>query len=274
MSSVACTPERATELAESLQEVQSKVTTATGARQNAQNAPVLVAVSKLKPASDIMGCYQAGHRDFGENYVNELAEKAPLLPTDIRWHFIGTLQSNKAKILANIPNLYVIQTLTSAKTATALDRQLPADRSSPLNVMLQVNTSGEKSKSGLAPLHDEAIEDGQGESDQPTPSLEVVELASHVISSCPKLHLLGVMTVGSYEASTSEEPNPDFETLQQTRDALEAVLNSKHAGSQWGKDGKLLMSMGMSSDFEVAIQAGSDIVRIGTSIFGQRPKKQ
>ena len=76
MSSVACDSERATELAASLHDVQANVSAAAGARDNAQNVPTLVAVSKLKPASDIMGCYEAGHRDFGENYVNELAEKA------------------------------------------------------------------------------------------------------------------------------------------------------------------------------------------------------
>jgi PLP dependent protein len=138
--------------------------------------------------------------------------------------------------------------------------------------MLQVNTSGETSKSGLAPLHTELDDDGECDSTQ---SLEVVELASHVISSCKKLHLLGVMTIGSYEASADDsQPNPDFVTLRQTRDALEAILNQNYAGSNWGKDGKLLMSMGMSSDFEAAIKAGSDIVRVGTSIFGQRPRKQ
>ncbi|KIM33137.1 hypothetical protein M408DRAFT_14013 [Serendipita vermifera MAFF 305830] len=264
MSTTACDPERATELAASLHDIQAKVTAAAGSHNN---APTLVAVSKLKPASDIMGCYQAGHRDFGENYVNELVDKAAALPTDIRWHFIGTLQSNKAKALAGIPNLHVIQTLTSAKTASALDRQLPADRASPLNVMLQVNTSGEASKSGLSPLH---VDDGDTSG-----SLEVVDLASHVVCSCQRLHLLGVMTIGAYESSTDDtKPNPDFEALRQTRDALQSALLERYGERKWGVDGKLLMSMGMSSDFEAAIEAGSDIVRVGTSIFGQRPKKQ
>jgi hypothetical protein len=138
--------------------------------------------------------------------------------------------------------------------------------------MLQVNTSGETSKSGLAPLHAELDDDGESDSTQ---SLEVLELASHIISSCRNIHLLGVMTIGSYEASTDDtRPNPDFVVLQQTKDALEAMLTQMYAGSQWGKNGRLLMSMGMSSDFEAAIKAGSDIVRVGTSIFGQRPKKQ
>ncbi|KAG8808549.1 hypothetical protein FRB91_007872 [Serendipita sp. 411] len=205
--------------------------------------------------------------DFGENYVNELVEKAEQLPQGIRWHFIGTLQSNKAKTLAAIPNLYTMQTLTSAKTATALDKQLPPDRETPLNVMLQVNTSGEESKSGLAPLH---TEESDTEDQQPN-SLGVYGLATHVLTQCKRLHLLGVMTIGSFEASTDDSrPNPDFECLVRTRDALEEKLNKDLPGSQWGKDGRLLLSMGMSSDFEAAIKAGSNIVRVGTSIFGER----
>ena len=82
------------------------------------------------------------------------------------------------------------------------------------------------------------------------------------------------MTIGAYESSTDDtQPNPDFEALRQTRDALEAILSQKHTEAKWGKEGRLLMSMGMSSDFEAAIKAGSDIVRVGTSIFGQRSKK-
>ena len=136
--------------------------------------------------------------------------------------------------------------------------------------MLQVNTSDEQSKSGLAPLDvDEGGEDG------PSVSLEVVDLASHIILSCKRLHLLGVMTIGSFEASTDDSrPNPDFETLRKTRDVLESKLKEKYTETQWGQDGKLLLSMGMSSDFQAAILAGSDIVRVGTSIFGQRPKKE
>lgn len=270
MASIACEPQRATELAESLAEVRQLVKNASERRSEQQSFPTLVAVSKIKPASDVMGCYDAGHRDFGENYVNELVEKAEILPRDIRWHFIGTLQSNKAKLLAHVPNLYVVQTLTSAKAATALDRNLPETRETPLNVMLQVNTSGEQSKSGLAPL--DVDEGGEHE---PSASLEVVDLASHILSSCKRLHLLGVMTIGSFEASMDDShPNPDFETLRKTRDVLTEKLKEKYPEAQWGQDGRLLLSMGMSSDFQAAILAGSDIVRVGTSIFGQRPKKE
>lgn len=168
----------------------------------------------------------------------------------------------------DIPNLHVVQTLTSAKTASALDKHLSTNRTSPLNVMIQVNTSGETSKSGLAPIYVE-MEEGSEAS-----SLEILDLANHVILSCKNLHLLGVMTIGSFEASTGRNQlNPDFVTLMQTRDKLESRLKQSHGVGTWGNEGRLLMSMGMSSDFEEAIQAGSDIVRVGTSIFGQRPPK-
>ncbi|KAG8813519.1 hypothetical protein FRC17_001540 [Serendipita sp. 399] len=285
MSSISPSYERATELTESLKGVNESIRAA--AESISSEKPILVAVSKRKPVSDIMACFQAGQIDFGENYANELVEKAEQLPQDIRWHFIGTLQSNKVKalagivifhvfpnayfyILSGVPNLYMVQTLSSAKTAAALDKQLPVSRQTPLNVMLQINTSGEESKSGLPPLHTEGSETEGEESN----SLEIYELASYIISHCKRLHILGVMTIGSFEASTDDSaPNPDFECLLRTRDALEEKLQAEAPGTRWGKDGRLLLSMGMSSDFEAAIRAGSNIVRVGTSIFGERSNK-
>lgn len=168
-------------------------------------------------------------------------------------------------ICKGIPNLEVIQTLTSAATTTALNRLLPDTRTTPLNVMLQVNTSGEDSKSGLSPLQPGS---------QPS-SNELPQLATHVITNCPRLHLLGIMTIGSFESSTDpDKPNPDFERLIATRDELEQHLQQvTPEGVIWGRGGTLLMSFGMSSDFEAAIKAGSDIIRVGTSIFGERPPR-
>ncbi|KAI0094378.1 hypothetical protein BDY19DRAFT_880787 [Irpex rosettiformis] len=263
--------DRLAELQENLSEIRARVQAAAP-----QNQPKLIAVSKIKPASDVYACYLNGQRDFGENYVQELEEKAELL-SDIKWHFIGTLQSNKAKNLALTPNIYAIQTLTSAKTATALNKHLLPSRATPLNVFIQVNTSGEDVKSGLGPL-----------TSAPTPDSpsELLELVRHVISSCPRLRLQGLMTIGSLSESLSskEKENEDFERLRTTRDILQEVLRKEFplqqtveggtTGSErWGEGGKLLLSMGMSSDFEAALHAGSDAVRVGTSIFGARPKK-
>jgi len=170
-----------------------------------------------------------------------------------------------------IPNLFSVQTLGSVKAASALDKALPSDRISPLRVLLQVNTSGEDSKSGLPPL---------------TPSMsdlensELVILAQHILTQCPKLRLEGLMTIGALELSLSAsemEKNADFERLKETRELLVKRLNSTYGegGKQWGEEqsGRLLLSMGMSSDFEAALKSGSDIVRVGTGIFGQRIKK-
>ena len=165
-----------------------------------------------------------------------------------------------------IPNIYAIQTVTSTKAANALNKSLPPERTTPLNVLLQVNTSGEEAKSGLPVLT--STESGS--------SSELVQLAQHIITNCPRLHLHGLMTIGSLTESlaSDERPNEDFETLKSTRDSLEAVLRLDPASDgNWGIDGKLLLSMGMSSDFEAALKDGSDIVRVGTGIFGARPKK-
>ncbi|KAF9450059.1 hypothetical protein P691DRAFT_666164 [Macrolepiota fuliginosa MF-IS2] len=258
------TIERAQELGEALAEIRVRVRSAAlpGA------TPTLVAVSKYKPPSDILACYEHEQYDFGENYVQELVDKAAGLPHEIRWHFIGTLQSNKAKILASIPNLYCIQTLASAKAASALDKAVPESRDTALRVLLQVNTSGEANKSGLLPLGEEVD----------VAASDLGQLAIHVVKKCPRLRLEGLMTIGSLEQSLSiseTEKNADFEKLKETRGKLEEYLAKNHADSPWGHEtsGNLVLSMGMSSDFEAALKAGSDIVRVGTGIFGERPKK-
>ncbi|RKF59632.1 Pyridoxal phosphate homeostasis protein [Erysiphe neolycopersici] len=241
----------------------------------------LVAVSKLKPPSDILALYQEGHRNFGENYYQELEEKAALLPKDIRWHFIGGLQSNKCRALSSkIPNLYLVSSVDSIKKAT----QLNLGRSSlpdslPLNVHIQVNTSSEETKSGT------------------TPGTETSALALHILRSCPHLHLLGLMTIGALNRSVAvtcgeEKENDDFKVLLQERDRLEEILRNeadeKDFHSRWGIEHdkklddasspqssgkKLEISMGMSNDFEVAVEMGSNEVRVGSTIFGERPPR-
>ena len=172
-----------------------------------------------------------------------------------------------------IPNLYCLQTLSSVKAADSLNRSLESSGrpDALLNVLLQVNTSGEDEKSGLPPLNSQEEVQESG----------LVELALHVIQQCPRLRLQGLMTIGSLAESISDaEINKDFVSLVRTRDVLEECLRGRlsesegdRVGGNWGEDGKLILSMGMSSDFEAAIQAGSDIVRVGTGIFGRRHLK-
>ncbi|KAH8987095.1 hypothetical protein EDB86DRAFT_2809149 [Lactarius hatsudake] len=257
-------PERAVELHAALTDIRTRIAAAISARNLPGLTPKLVAVSKYKPAADIRACYDAGQRDFGENYVQELIDKVAALPRDVRWHFIGTVQSNKAKALAGIENLYAVQTLASTKVADALNRHRAATMHAPLRVFVQINTSGEAAKGGVAPGPD--ADEG------------MVQLGTHVVRACPRLRLVGLMTIGAAGAG-----DHDFAVLREARDQLVRALP---ADGVWGEDAeegeggegaagrRLLLSMGMSDDFELALGAGSDVVRVGTGIFGARPQKK
>lgn len=218
----------------------------------------MIAVSKLKPANDILALHQASPQQihFGENYAQELTEKASLLPTTIKWHMIGALQSNKCKPLAEqISNLWCVSSVDSEKKADQLEkgRAALAEKETlqdKLRVLVQVNTSGEDSKSGVEP--DAAS-----------------ELCRHVVEKCPHLKLAGLMTIGAIARSretTPETENEDFVKLRETRDKVAQELGMATA--------ELELSMGMSSDYEGAIAQGSDEVRIGTTIFGERPARK
>ncbi|KAK0612805.1 hypothetical protein B0T17DRAFT_499013 [Bombardia bombarda] len=244
-------PARASALISQLQGVSEKVAAAAKGR-----AVRLVAVSKLKPANDILALHEAParHSHFGENYAQELGQKAELLPSTIQWHFIGGLQSKHCKNLAKIPNLWCVSSIDTLKKAELLDKyrgdRIKAEPSTPkINIHVQVNTSGEESKSGCAP----------GD--------ETVSLCRSIVNDCPNLHLLGLMTIGAIArsvATTAENENEDFVLLREQRDLVVKEL---------GLDRELGLSMGMSEDFEGAIAMGSDEVRIGSTIFGQRPPK-
>ncbi|TPX45992.1 alanine racemase [Synchytrium endobioticum] len=236
---------RVSEISANLHAIKARIESAC-LKASLDTRPRLVAVSKTKPVADIMAAYTCGHCHFGEN-VSELHDKAAHLPGDIKWHFIGHLQSNKCKVLASIPNLHVVETIDGIKKADAMNKALAA-WTRPLRVFVQVNTSGESSKGGVEP-HD------------------LLAVATHVLDKCPKLKLAGLMTIGAPE-NGDKDPNPDFMTLQSCRDT---VLESHKDRSL-----SLELSMGMSDDFENAIKAGSTNVRVGSKIFGARqyPNKQ
>lgn len=239
-----------------------------------------MAVSKLKPANDILALHQApaSHVHFGENYAQELTQKAALLPSSIRWHFIGGLQSTHCKTLAKIPNLFAVSSIDSTRKAQLLNKsrgEFLASSSSPsasssgdsksddaiINVHVQVNTSGEESKSGCPPGN------------------EVVELCRFVLTQCPHLRLRGFMTIGAIArsvATTPENENDDFRALRDQRDLVvrelgDLLSDARREGE--GEDAELELSMGMSEDFEGAIAMGSSEVRVGSTIFGVRPAK-
>ncbi|KAL4965353.1 YggS family pyridoxal phosphate enzyme [Aspergillus stella-maris] len=256
---MALSPARTTTLLSNLSSVTTRITIATSKCTTSRSAPRLVAVSKLKPASDILALHTppTTHLHFGENYLQELQEKARLLPPTIKWHFIGGLQSNKCVSLARDTRaLWAVESVDSEKKASLLDKGW-GDRKSDmggeekLRVFVQVNTSGEEAKSGVDPAQ------------------EVVGLCRFIREKCPRLKLQGVMTIGAIarsKATTPENENEDFICLKEAKDRVnkELVLEGEDA---------LELSMGMSEDFEGAIVLGSDEVRVGTTIFGDRPPK-
>ena len=222
----------------------------------------LIAVSKLKPANDILALHSSptNHLHFGENYSQELQAKASILPRTIHWHFIGALQTNKCKPLAeSVANLFCVSSVDSAKKADALEKGRATlvdklkkgngNELEKLRVQVQVNTSGEAEKSGVEPQ-------------------DAAALCKHIREQCPHLQLTGVMTIGAIarsQATTAETENEDFVKLRVTRDAIVQDLGMKQE--------ELELGMGMSADFEGAIMQGSDEVRVGSDIFGDRPTK-
>ncbi|OJJ46378.1 hypothetical protein ASPZODRAFT_16147 [Penicilliopsis zonata CBS 506.65] len=263
---MAASPSRTATLIANLAAVSARVsaasTTTTLPRASSPSHPVrLVAVSKLKPASDVLALYTASptpHLHFGENYLQELLEKSRLLPPGIRWHFIGGLQSNKCVTLArDVRGLWAVESVDTEKKASLLDkgwgeRDNTLEGENRLRIFVQVNTSGEESKAGVDPA-------------------AAPLLCRFIREKCPRLKLQGLMTIGAIarsRATTPETENEDFLCLRETRDRVIADL------ALTGDDAVLELSMGMSQDFEGAITLGSDEVRVGTTIFGDRPPKR
>uniref|UniRef100_A0A7S1PG85 Pyridoxal phosphate homeostasis protein n=1 Tax=Percolomonas cosmopolitus TaxID=63605 RepID=A0A7S1PG85_9EUKA len=213
----------------------------------------IVAVSKTYPSNSILELHKSKAKQchFGENYVKELSDKALELKkyTDIKWHFIGHLQSNKAAGLVNaVPNLWCVETVDRPKIAHALNKAVEQcialkKRKDPLNVLVQVNTSDEPQKSGCM------IQD-------------VVPLVNTIRYDCPALNFMGLMTIGSASNSSLKHANPDFEKLIACRNTVCDAVGLRE------KDVEL--SMGMSADYEEAIKQGSTNIRVGSAIFGSR----
>ncbi|XP_075951466.1 pyridoxal phosphate homeostasis protein isoform X3 [Anarhichas minor] len=190
------------EVGKALQSVVERVNQAAARRTKTLPAvpPRLVAVSKTKPPEMVVEAYRQGQRNFGENYVNELVDKAsdPLIQDscpEIKWHFIGHLQKNNVNKLLGVPNLFLVETVDSAKLADKVNsswQRVRGGGAQRLKVMVQLNTSGEQSKHGLPPE-------------------ETVNTVKHIVSQCSALHFLGLMTIGSYGYDLSLGPNPDFQ---------------------------------------------------------------
>lgn len=200
----------------------------------------LVAVSKTKSHEEILELYNLGQRDFGENYVQELVDKADLLPKDVRWHFIGHLQTNKVKSIAAFVQL--IQGVDSLKLLKELNKQAEKE-SRVIDCLLQVHIAQEETKFGL----DEK---------------ELNELISQFANESMKnVRIVGLMGMASF-TDDIEKVRKEFQHLKRLFDRL-TTQNSRLT----------TLSMGMSSDYKVAIEEGGNMVRIGSLLFGEREKK-
>lgn len=201
----------------------------------------LVAVSKLKPVSDILGFYQAGHRIFGENYVNELVEKQSQLPEDINWHFIGHLQSNKVKYIA--PFVSMIHSVDSLKLLKEINkRALQNDRI--IDCLVQIHIAEESTKFGFSA--NELLDFFK----QP----DFIEMKNICIK--------GVMGMGTF-TNDQEQIKKEFSTLLTCYEDIAAsnLIDVKHFTEK---------SFGMSGDYKIALKMGSSLIRIGSLLFGSR----
>lgn len=206
-----------------------------------ENDVVLIAVSKTKPIEMLKAAYEAGARDFGENKVQEIIEKYPLMPADTKWHMIGHLQTNKVKYI--IDKVCMIHSVDSVKLAEEINKQAQK-YNLVMDILIEVNVGKEDSKFGFDV--DEVIEN-------------VIE-----ISKLPYVRIRGLMTVAPY-VDDSNENRPVFCTLKQ----LSVDINSKNIDNVYMD----CLSMGMSGDYRIAIEEGATLVRVGSSIFGNREYK-
>lgn len=202
----------------------------------------VVAVSKTKPVQDILELYESGHRDFGENYVQEMVDKAAQLPEDIRWHFIGHLQSNKVKYIA--PFVSLIHGVDSQKLLAEINKQA-AKRERVIDCLLQMHIAEEETKFGL----DEA-------------ELEFI-ISQFADLSLENVKIRGLMGMASF--------TDDLQRVRKEFHELKRIFD-KYAGiaARSGDIEFSILSMGMSSDYRIAVEEGSNMIRIGSLLFGAR----
>lgn len=223
---------------ENIEDVKMHIDNAVNKGKRNADDVTLIAVSKTKPVIMLKEAYDAGMRDFGENKVQEIMEKYDKLPSDIRWHMIGHLQTNKVKYIAD--KIYMIHSVDSLKLAEEISKQaVKAGRVIP--ILIEVNIADEESKFGVAPLDAEAL--------------------IRSIAPLPGVSVKGLMTVAPY-TDDPEDNRTYFRALKQ----LSVDITSKNIDNiTMG-----VLSMGMTGDYEVAIEEGASYVRVGTGIFGAR----
>ena len=210
-----------------------------------QKNVTLVAVSKTKPVEDILELYNLGHRDFGENYVQEMVDKYEALPRDIRWHFIGHLQTNKAKYIA--PFVHLIHGVDSLKLLKEVHKQ-SAKLNRVTDVLLQVHIAQEDTKFGL----------------DKTELDDILNTNSNQLDELKNVQIKGLMGMASF-TDDQEQIRKEF---RQLKNIFQQVQLQTTPDSYW--DNFRTLSMGMSSDYRIAVEEGSTLVRIGSLLFGER----
>ncbi len=225
---------------DNLREVSDRIGAACERAGRSREDVTLVAVSKTKPVSMLMEAYAAGVRDFGENRVQEILEKAPLLPDDIRWHMIGHLQTNKVRQV--IDRVVLIHSVDSVALARQIEKEA-AKRDLVVHILLEVNVAGEESNFGFSV--DEAAE------------------AAVQIAGFAHVRIDGLMTIAPF-VENSEENRDVFQKLFQ----LSVDIKRKNIDNV-----KMdVLSMGMTGDFETAVEEGASVIRVGAGIFGARTR--
>ena len=225
---------------ENLLIVENRIKEACKRRGRDRSEVTLIAVSKTKPAEMIREAYQSGIRDFGENKVQEICDKYELLPDDIRWHMIGHLQRNKVKQV--IEKTVLIHSVDSIRLAEQIEEEA-AKKGICVDILLEVNVADEESKFGFR--------------------LEETEQAIRDISVFPHISIKGLMTIAPF-VENSEQNRPVFKELNQFYvDMQRKNIDNVNMN---------MLSMGMTGDYEIAIEEGATLVRVGTGIFGTRYK--
>lgn len=207
------------------------------ASRNAEEV-TLITVSKTQPVEKLQEAYDAGSRDFGENKVQEMLDKIPELPSDIRWHMIGHLQRNKVKYI--VDKVYLIHSVDSLRLAEEISKEA-LKKQVDVNILVEVNVAEEDSKFG-------------------TTTEEAIALVE-AISKLPAVHVKGLMTIAPY-VENAEENRLIFQKLRQ--------LSVDIADKNIDNISMSILSMGMTGDYAVAVEEGATYVRVGTGIFGQR----
>ncbi len=225
-------------LADNLQQVHANIEKACALSGRKPDEVTLVAVSKTKPVSMLQEAYDAGARVFGENKVQEIMDKYDQLPSDIKWHMIGHLQRNKVKYI--IDKVAMIHSVDSLRLAQTIEQEA-AKKDIVMPVLLEVNVAEEESKFGL-------------KVDEVLPLLQEISEFSHI-------QVKGLMTIAPF-VENPEENREVFRTLKK----LSVDISAKNINNVTMS----VLSMGMTGDYEVAVQEGSTMVRVGTGIFGER----